>query len=364
MLLRGVRIFVLTFAGVTCGVLVTGLLQGQTGWQTNGTTVYTPAGTKVGIGTPTPAVSLDVSAMSASPFPLFNGTLSDGHYSFRSSYVTPPASNAFSFYNETKVNVSIDSSRVFNGMTSVTLVPSGNSAYLGGTTVRGGQFRGQHSGAGVIGSSIGVSGVVVNDSLGTIVNAQAGTFNIFNSNAAGIMQSAFGINIANLSNAGTIHSTYGVYVGRLTAGIQTNVPYSFFASDSNTYNYFAGNVGIGTTTPQYKLAVNGTIKTKEVIVTNSGWADSVFKPHYRLWRLHEVGAYIREHGRLPEIPSESEVREKGVSLGEMQVKLLAKIEELTLHMIQTDERNGRLEQRNLELQRRIARLEALAVGRR
>ena len=126
-----------------------------------------------------------------------------------------------------------------------------------------------------------------------------------------------------------------------------------------------GNVGIGTTTPQYKLAVNGTIGTKEVVVTNTGWADYVLRPGYRLQRLSEVGAYIRQHRRLPGIPSEKEVQEKGVGLGEMQVKLLAKIEELTLHMIRTDERSNRLErqnqkleEQNRELRERMARLEA------
>ncbi len=123
-----------------------------------------------------------------------------------------------------------------------------------------------------------------------------------------------------------------------------------------------GNIGIGTTAPQYKLAVNGTIGAKDVIVTNTGWADYVFRPGYRLRRLDEVGAYIRQHGRLPGIPSESEVQEKGVSLGEMQVKLLAKIEELTLHMIEEHRRNDRLEQQNRELQERIGRLEANREG--
>ena len=108
-----------------------------------------------------------------------------------------------------------------------------------------------------------------------------------------------------------------------------------------------GNVGIGTTpaTSPYKLSVNGTIGAKEIIVTNTGWADYVFQPGYRLTPMTELAAYIEEHHHLPGIPSESEVREKGVSVGEMQARLLAKIEELTLHMIQAEERNRALKER-------------------
>ena len=111
-----------------------------------------------------------------------------------------------------------------------------------------------------------------------------------------------------------------------------------------------GNIGIGTTAPQYLLSVNGSIGTKEVIVTGTGWSDYVFKPDYRLKPLSEVAAYIAANHHLPEIPSESEVLEKGVSVGEMQAKLLAKVEELTLHMI-------RAEEENKALRERIARLE-------
>src|SRR5262249_42772840 len=112
-----------------------------------------------------------------------------------------------------------------------------------------------------------------------------------------------------------------------------------------------GNIGIGTTNPQYLLSVNGQIGAKDVIVTNTGWSDYVFRPGYRLQPLSEVSAYIHATHHLPDIPSEAEVKEKGVSMADMQTKLLAKIEELTLHMIQQQKENQ-------ELRERIARLEA------
>jgi hypothetical protein len=100
-----------------------------------------------------------------------------------------------------------------------------------------------------------------------------------------------------------------------------------------------GNVGIGTTNPgTNKLAVNGTIRAKEVIVETAGWSDYVFADDYELKSLAEVEQHIKEHKHLPGIPSSEEVAEKGVGVGEMQAKLLAKIEELTLHIIAQEKR--------------------------
>jgi hypothetical protein len=95
----------------------------------------------------------------------------------------------------------------------------------------------------------------------------------------------------------------------------------------------SGNVGIGTTNPQHKLAVNGTIKAKEIIVETAGWSDYVFADDYRLAPLAEVEAHIKTKKHLPGIPSAAQVAEQGVSVGDMQARLLAKIEELTLHQI-------------------------------
>jgi hypothetical protein len=118
-----------------------------------------------------------------------------------------------------------------------------------------------------------------------------------------------------------------------------------------------GNVGIGTLTPSSKLAVNGTITTKEVVVTGSGWSDYVFNADYGLAPLDEIADYVKANHHLPGIPSAAEVAEKGVSVGEMQAKLLAKIEELTLHQIQAEQRISELEKSNRELQRRLASTE-------
>lgn len=95
-----------------------------------------------------------------------------------------------------------------------------------------------------------------------------------------------------------------------------------------------GKMGIGTVNPQSQLDVNGTIRAKEVKIGSTGWADFVFTPEYKLPPLSEVENHILEHGHLPSIPSAKEVQENGVDVGELQVKLLLKIEELTLYTIQ------------------------------
>lgn len=108
------------------------------------------------------------------------------------------------------------------------------------------------------------------------------------------------------------------------------------AITSSGDSYFnGGNVGIGTTNPTSKLAVDGTITSKEVVVTvdQAAWPDYVFADDYALRSLDEVEQFIEQEGHLPEVPSAQQVAQAGVAMGEMQATLLQKIEELTLYLI-------------------------------
>ena len=98
-----------------------------------------------------------------------------------------------------------------------------------------------------------------------------------------------------------------------------------------------GNVGIGTSSfvdgsDTYKLSVNGKIRAHGVKVYTT-WADYVFEENYNLMPLSQVEAFIDKNGHLPNVPSEKDVLKNGIELGEMNAKLLEKIEELTLYFI-------------------------------
>ena len=117
-----------------------------------------------------------------------------------------------------------------------------------------------------------------------------------------------------------------------------------------------GNVGIGTTNPAYPLTVNGAVRAKEVIV-DTGWSDFVFDEGYRLASLSEVEAKIKSEHHLPGIPSAREVSEKGISVGEAQAKLLQKVEELTLYMIDLKKENEALKAKSATLEVRLEAIE-------
>jgi hypothetical protein len=98
-----------------------------------------------------------------------------------------------------------------------------------------------------------------------------------------------------------------------------------------------GNIGIGLSTPTNKLDVNGTIHSKAVKVDMIGWSDYVFDKTYKLRSLNEVRSYITVNHHLPDVPSEKDVVDNGLNVGEMNKVLTRKIEELTLYLIQKEQ---------------------------
>jgi hypothetical protein len=128
-----------------------------------------------------------------------------------------------------------------------------------------------------------------------------------------------------------------------------------------------GNVGVGSLSPDAKLAVNGDIHAKEVRVDVSFPApDYVFEPTYELMPLSALAQYLKKNKHLPEVPAGKELEKNGVNMGEMNMLLLKKVEELTLYMIDQQkihlESTKKLQQENEALRKRVEALEV--SGRR
>ena len=104
-----------------------------------------------------------------------------------------------------------------------------------------------------------------------------------------------------------------------------------------------------------KLHVDGRIVSQGVVVTDLSWADYVFEDDYKLRSLEEVSEFIDVNGHLPDMPSAEEVSEKGVSLGEMDVNLLRKVEEITLYLLEMEAENEALKTRLGELEQQVSK---------
>lgn len=116
-----------------------------------------------------------------------------------------------------------------------------------------------------------------------------------------------------------------------------------------------GKVGIGTTTPDAKLTVKGNIHTQEVLIDLAGAVtppDYVFEENYNLSTLAEVEAYIKANKHLPEVPSASEMLRDGMNVTEMNMLLLKKVEELTLHLIELKKENEKMQERLNKLEKK------------
>jgi len=132
---------------------------------------------------------------------------------------------------------------------------------------------------------------------------------------------------------------------------------------SSVFTILGGKVGINTISSGYALDVNGQVHAASFVSATQTYADYVFKPGYKLEPLSDVEASIKKDGHLPGIPSEADAKAHGIDLASMQVKLLQKIEELTLHQIDEEkhqiEQEKLLENQNKRLDEQSQRIEQL-----
>ncbi len=319
----------------------------------------------VGIGTVTPGYKLDV-----------NGDINFTGNLFKNGI---PFEDESSIWTESGGSISYSSNVNIDGDIS-----TGGVYKIGKNTVL---------------STIGTANIFVGDNAGNSYNP--GSYNTFIGKDAGHMNSGgnntfVGRMAGEINTVGYENTFIGNYAGKDNETGKKNTFIGFCAGcgttggEKNTFigigtgdgnegsgNIFLGyNAGLsengsnklyiansGTTDPLIygefdnnllqvngDLKVDGTITTKEVLVTAEGWPDYVFKNDHKLMPLDELEQSIKKNGHLPDIPSAEEVKKNGVSVGEMQASLLRKVEELTLYMIQLKKENEILKKQIATLQ--------------
>lgn len=157
-----------------------------------------------------------------------------------------------------------------------------------------------------------------------------------------------GYNASNAAVAAwTALATQKVYIG-------TN---AFGNTNYMSVNLMNGAVGIGTSNtndPNNRLFVETGIRTRKITVDQAVWPDYVFASGYHLLPLDSLKQYIAVNRRLPEMPSADSVAKNGVELGDAQAKLLKKVEELTLYVLQQQKELEEVKAENKRLAQAMA----------
>lgn len=116
------------------------------------------------------------------------------------------------------------------------------------------------------------------------------------------------------------------------------------------------SIGVGVTTVPsgYKMIVDGVVGVRKLKVTQAAnWADYVFNKTYKLLPLNKLEQYILQNKHLPNVPTTAEVTKNGYDLNEIDSKLLEKVEELTLYVIEQDKQIKELKKQLSKLQQKI-----------
>jgi hypothetical protein len=187
-----------------------------------------------------------------------------------------------------------------------------------------------------------------------------------------------GLRFTNLKSSSTVGVSNGkvlsvdlngdIILVKDSLGISSNAtvtsPWQSIANNriqnTNTGAVVIGGLNTSNLPGNYKLFVKSGILTEEVRIAAEGsleWADYVFAKSYKLRPLKEVERYIKENSHLPGVPSASEVAKNGVNVAEIEAKLLEKIEELTLYMIEMKKENNIMKKENIIMKKRITQIE-------
>ncbi len=319
----------------------------------------------VGIGTTSPAYPLDVngsirigSTTSAAPYLTINSS-SSSNFAMTTGGSTDNAFGIYTYggnngsnycaFGNTQAGINLDTRpgippyRFFVGATdAMNIYASGNVGI--GTTNTDGGYRLDVNGSTRLEAGVALTALTSDNTKTRVVVGDA-SGNLFYRDAATLGGSG--------SAGWALTGNTTVNPSTTFIGTTDNTPVAFRTNNLEHMRIdgVTGYVGIGTTAPQSLLAVEGTITSQKVVVTQTGWADYVFQPSYQLLPLKDLEKFIRTNRHLPELPTTAEVDKQGDDLGANQVALLKKVEELTLYIIEQDKR-GQEQDQKLECQDR------------
>lgn len=173
------------------------------------------------------------------------------------------------------------------------------------------------------------------------IGAQAGftstgSSNIFIGNLAGYSET--GSDKLYISNSATV----------------TPLVYGDFATKYLAVGEVAAADRAAATSGGYRLLVKGGMITEKIKVAVAGsadWADYVFEPSYKLMSLDKVETFVKENKHLPNVPSAEEMSKNGLDVMQTSAKLMEKIEELTLYMIEMNKEIQALKAENAKLKK-------------
>ncbi len=179
-------------------------------------------------------------------------------------------------------------------------------------------------------------GLTINNDVGrSVLNLRGTTSDSNYSSSQIIFEDLTNGKIWNILNSST--NTFTVVNHLNGTNYLSPLKIEFGAPNNSLYIKSNGNVGLGVLPNEHRLAVAGSIISEEVIVKlQADWPDYVFDDDYKLSDLDDLENFILKNHHLEGIPSASEINKNGINIADIQIKLLQKIEELTLYIIKQD----------------------------